>query len=49
MELAHLPGSLEVEHLSVWQLCEGNLEGGIPSWGLWRICGKGSENGHLFP
>ena len=25
-----LKGALEVERLSLWGLCEGNLEGGIP-------------------
>jgi len=29
-----LKGALEVEHLSLWKLCEGNLEGGLPCWGL---------------
>ena len=28
-----LKGSLEVERLSLWELCEGNLEGRLPSWG----------------
>ena len=28
-----LKGALEVECLSLWELCEGNLEGGLPSWG----------------
>jgi len=23
---------LEVEHPSLWELCEGNLEGGLPCW-----------------
>jgi len=40
-EWAHLPGTLErwlkgaleVEHLSLWELCEGNLEGGLPCSG----------------
>jgi hypothetical protein len=44
-----LKGALEVEHLSLWQLCEGNLEGGLPCWGPWRIGRKGSGDGHLFP
>jgi len=26
-----LKGDLEVECLSLWELCEGNLEGGLPS------------------
>ena len=25
-----LKGSLEVECVSMWELCEGNLEGGLP-------------------
>ena len=25
--------ALEVECLSLWELCEGNLEGGLPRWG----------------
>jgi len=28
-----LKGALEMECLSVWELCEGNLEGGLPCWG----------------
>jgi hypothetical protein len=28
-----LKGALEVECLSLWELCEGNLEGGLPCWG----------------
>jgi len=28
-----LKGALEVERLSLWVLCEGNLEEGIPCWG----------------
>jgi len=24
--------ALVVEHLSLWELCEGNLEGGLPGW-----------------
>jgi hypothetical protein len=27
-----LNGSLEVGRLSLWELCEGNLEGGLPCW-----------------
>jgi hypothetical protein len=26
--------ALEVECLSLWELCEGNLEGELPCWGL---------------
>jgi hypothetical protein len=32
-----LKGSLEVGHFSLWELCEGNLEEGLPFWGPWRI------------
>jgi len=28
-----LKGALDVECLSLWELCEGNLEGGLPCWG----------------
>jgi hypothetical protein len=28
-----LRGSLWVESLCLWELCEGNLEGGSPCWG----------------
>jgi len=24
--------ALEGEHLSLWELCEGNLDGGLPCW-----------------
>jgi len=44
-----LKGALEMERLSPWEFCEGNLKGGIPCWGPWRIHGKDSGNGHLFP
>ena len=44
-----LKGALEVERLSLWELCEGNVEGGIPCWGPWRIGRKGAGDGHLFP
>jgi len=27
-----LKGALEVEHLSLWERREGNLEGGLPCW-----------------
>ena len=27
-----LKWALEVERLSLWELCEGNLEGGLPCW-----------------
>jgi hypothetical protein len=35
-------GALEVECLSLWELCEGNLEGGFSCWGSWRIDRKGA-------
>jgi hypothetical protein len=41
--------ALEVGHLSVWEIHEGNLEGGLPCWGPRRIGRKGSGDGHLFP
>ena len=44
-----LKGALEVQRPSLWELCEGNLEGGLPCWGPRRICRKYSEDGHLFP
>ena len=44
-----LKGALEVQRHSLWELCEGNLEGGLPCWGPRRICIKGFGNGHLFP
>jgi len=47
LEWAHLLGTLEVGHISL-SLC-GNLEGGLPCWGLWGIGRKGSGGGHLFP
>ena len=28
-----LKGTLELGCLSLWELCEGNLEGGLPCWG----------------
>jgi hypothetical protein len=28
-----LKGALWVECFSLWELCEGNLEGGLPCWG----------------
>jgi hypothetical protein len=34
--------------LSLWELCEGNLEWGLPCWGPWRIGRKGSGDGNLF-
>ena len=28
-----LKGALKVGHLSLWELCEGNLDGRLPCWG----------------
>jgi hypothetical protein len=44
-----LKEALELERLSLWELGEGNLEGGLPCWRPCRIGRKGSEDGHLFP
>jgi hypothetical protein len=38
-------GVLGMECLSPWKLCEGNLEGGAPSWGPRRIFRKVSGAG----
>jgi hypothetical protein len=38
-------GVLEVGCLSLWELCEGNLEGGLPCRGPWRIGRKSYGNG----
>jgi hypothetical protein len=43
-----LKGAVGVEFLSLWELCEGNLEGGLPCWGPLGIGRKGSGDGHLF-
>jgi len=32
---------------SLRELCEGNLVGGLLYWGPWKICRKGSGDGHL--
>jgi hypothetical protein len=40
-------GALEMECLSLWELCEGNLEGGLPRRGPRRILRKGSGEGYL--
>jgi len=37
-----LKGALKAERLSLRELCEGNLEGGL-YWGPWRMC-----NGRFF-
>jgi len=43
-----LKGALEVGHFTLWELCEGNLEGGLPCWGPWSIGSKGSGDGIYF-
>jgi len=43
-----LKGALEVGHPSLWELCEGNLDGVLPCWGPWRTGRKGSGDGHPF-
>jgi hypothetical protein len=42
-----LEWALEVEHLSLWELCEETLERGLPCWGPWSIGRKGSGDGRL--
>jgi hypothetical protein len=42
-------GALEVGNFPLWELCVGNLEGGLTCWGPWRRGRKGSGGGHLFP
>jgi hypothetical protein len=32
-----IKGTLEVEHFCLRDLCEGNLERGLPYWGPWRM------------
>jgi hypothetical protein len=29
---------METENLSLWALCDGNLEGGLLYWGSWKRC-----------
>jgi hypothetical protein len=38
-----------VGRFSLWELCERNLEGGLPYRRPWRIGRKGSGDCHLFP
>jgi hypothetical protein len=47
-DLGSLKGALGVELLTLWELCEGNLEWGLPCWEPLRIFRKGFGNGHLF-
>jgi len=44
-----LKGPLEVGCFSLWELCEGKLEGELPCWVPWRIGTKGSGYRHLSP
>jgi hypothetical protein len=37
-----------VGHFYLWELCKGNLEGGLPFWGPWRIGKKALEMGISF-
>jgi hypothetical protein len=37
----------ETENVSLWALCEGNLEGGHLYWGPWRYVEEGSGDEHL--
>jgi hypothetical protein len=45
-----LKGGLQVERLSLWKRCEGNLEGVLPYWGPGRIGRKRARGmGRLSP
>jgi hypothetical protein len=44
-----LKKALEEGYFSLWELCEGNLEGGLHRWGPWRIGREGSGDRHFFP
>jgi hypothetical protein len=41
-----LKGAPGAECLSLWELCEGNLGGGLICWGPLGIGRKGSEDAH---
>ena len=43
-----LKGALELGHFSLWELWEGNQEGGLPFWGCWRKGKKALEMGISF-
>jgi len=43
-----LKGALEFGRLSLWELCEGNPEVGLPCWGPWRIGRKFFGDERLF-
>jgi hypothetical protein len=38
-----------MEHLSLWEFCEENLERGLPYWNPEGYVKDGSENGYLSP
>jgi len=42
-----LKGTLEVGYLSLWELCDGNLEGGLLCWVPRRIGRKGSGDASI--
>jgi hypothetical protein len=45
-----IKGALEVEDISLREICEGNLEGrGLLYRGPWRMCKEGSGEGHFSP
>jgi hypothetical protein len=39
---------LETERLFLWELCEGNLEGGLLCWGLIKICKRRLWKWNIF-
>jgi len=41
--------ALEMKHLSLWELCEGNLEGGSFTGDPEGYVEEGSGDGHLSP
>ena len=41
--------SLETDHLSLWEFCEGNLEGGLFTRDPEGYVEEGYEDGHLSP
>ena len=44
-----LKGAVEVCCLSLWEVCEGNLEGGLPCWDPEGYVEKALETGISFP
>jgi len=47
--LGGLAGKPGRGHFCLCELYEGNLEGGFPCLGPWKIGRKCSGDGHLFP